>query len=240
MIESMGFFEEKIAIQQLSEVTASVTKALEDGRDLGFNSRKLSALFDDTPECVFLKDCNGRIIYSNESHDELYASQLPSSTVGLKSVTFLHSSMVQLSVSGDAMLINGCKQLKYHHLLGQPDGSEVPVNSVKLPLLNAQGTIQGILGLTKPLTPLARHAVSAELQRLGSIVKNLRKEEKLITKYVCDGVSNKRIAEQIETPLRTVENRRRSVLKKLNIETTAELIKIIVRLEDAGLTQMGV
>ena len=232
--------EEESAIQQLNEATAHVAKAISNSRDLGFNSRKLSSLFSENQECVFLKDRSGRFIFTNESCKNFFSHQV-TSPVGMKSSSLLPNSVREVSQLSDQLILAGCERLKFKHDLELHDEGPVKAITIKLPFFSEDNQkILGIIGLSQTLQPVGQRVNDAELQRLGLIVNAMREEEKQVARFVCDGISNKVIAKQLETPLRTIENRRRNILKKLGIDSTAELIKIMVRMEDAGLINLGV
>ena len=239
MLDSLRPLDEDEAIRQLGETTASIAKTLATGRDLGFSSRKLSALFGESSECIFLKDRSTRIVYCNECFNRYYARQIDS-PIGLIGSSFLPAGVRALSESSDDMLVSGCHRVKLHHDVESENGDSFKAITVKLPLLGPKGCLHGIIGISKPLVRKGRPLDNAELQRLSTVLNGLREEEKAVAKFVCDGVSNKHIARRLDAPLRTVENRRRNVLKKLGLESTAQLIKLMVRLEDAGLIQFGV
>lgn len=56
---------------------------------------------------------------------------------------------------------------------------------------------------------------------------NITKREKEILKYIIEGFSNKDIAEELNKSIRTVENHRFSIMKKLGVHNAIELINIV-------------
>jgi len=60
---------------------------------------------------------------------------------------------------------------------------------------------------------------------LGESSRALTKREKEILSLVINGVSNSVIAEQLEISVRTVENHRANILRKVGVKNTAELVR---------------
>ncbi len=59
-----------------------------------------------------------------------------------------------------------------------------------------------------------------------SIKKLLSRQEKKVLKYLTDGFSSKEIAEKENLSCHTIETHRKNILKKLELNNTAELIKL--------------
>jgi len=57
---------------------------------------------------------------------------------------------------------------------------------------------------------------------------NLSTREKQVLKLVAEGASNKEIAEQLNISVRTVDHHRASLIEKLNLKSTAELIRYAI------------
>ncbi len=57
-----------------------------------------------------------------------------------------------------------------------------------------------------------------------SNIQNLSKREKEVLQHVAKGLRTKEIAEQLIVSTRTIETHRSNILKKLNVQNTAELI----------------
>jgi DNA-binding NarL/FixJ family response regulator len=57
---------------------------------------------------------------------------------------------------------------------------------------------------------------------------NLSIREKQVLKLVAEGASNKEIAEQLSISVRTVDHHRASLMEKLNLKSTAELIRYAI------------
>jgi len=60
---------------------------------------------------------------------------------------------------------------------------------------------------------------------MGESSRALTKREKEILSLVIDGISNSVIAERLEISVRTVENHRANILRKVGVKNTAELVR---------------
>ncbi len=61
--------------------------------------------------------------------------------------------------------------------------------------------------------------------RVGESGRSLTKREKEILAQVIDGISNANIADKLEISVRTVENHRANILRKVGVKNTAELVR---------------
>jgi len=57
----------------------------------------------------------------------------------------------------------------------------------------------------------------------------LTTREREVLKFIAEGISNKEIADLLFISVRTVENHRANIMRKLNIKSTANLIKYAIR-----------
>ncbi len=61
----------------------------------------------------------------------------------------------------------------------------------------------------------------------GSPVK-LSKKEMIILKQIVDGLNSRQIADKLELSVRTVDNHRANMMKKLSVKNAAELVKLAI------------
>jgi len=60
----------------------------------------------------------------------------------------------------------------------------------------------------------------------------LSPSERQVLDLVIDGTSNKSIAGQLDLSVRTVENRRRGIFQKMNADSVAELVRMILMVKN--------
>lgn len=66
--------------------------------------------------------------------------------------------------------------------------------------------------------------------RAGDVGKSLSEAERTVLALVAEGLTNKEIAHRLDRSIRTVENHRHRLTKKLGARSTAELVKVAVEL----------
>lgn len=102
---------------------------------------------------------------------------------------------------------------------------DVSVNT----LVNAIKTIhEGEIYYDRKISDLIIKAfINKNIKRygIGESSRALTKREKEILSLVIDGVSNSIIAERLEISVRTVENHRANILRKVGVKNTAELVR---------------
>ncbi len=64
---------------------------------------------------------------------------------------------------------------------------------------------------------------------------SLQPIENVVFKHLIAGESNKQIALRLDIGLRTVEGRRRSILKKMQAESMAELVQLVMLIDPTSL-----
>lgn len=103
---------------------------------------------------------------------------------------------------------------------------QLAVKAVKLGALNY---------IEKPLDedvflPIISEALEQVSFDSGLVTDSLTDVEKQVVALVAEGHSNKQIAHMIDRSIRTVENHRQRIQKKLNLSSSADLVKVAVRL----------
>lgn len=73
-----------------------------------------------------------------------------------------------------------------------------------------------------------RRAEQARCQELRDRLSTLTPSERIVLNLVVAGKANKVIAQRLEVSIRTVENRRRDVYKKMQAESAVELVRLVV------------
>lgn len=72
------------------------------------------------------------------------------------------------------------------------------------------------------------HQKKQELKELQGRLSSLSRREREVLEHIGEGLANKVIAAELGISVRTVENHRAKLLEKLNVRSTAGLIKVMV------------
>jgi FixJ family two-component response regulator len=78
---------------------------------------------------------------------------------------------------------------------------------------------------------VARRAAGEQWDDVGRRLGELTSREREVLEMVLTGIPNKAIAGRLEITERTVELRRASLMKKLNVQSTVELIRVVTQYE---------
>jgi FixJ family two-component response regulator len=74
----------------------------------------------------------------------------------------------------------------------------------------------------------ASRAAISHRQELRARLERLTSAERAVLDLIVAGKPNKAIAQRLDVSLRTIENRRRDVLQKLEVESVAELVRLVI------------
>jgi FixJ family two-component response regulator len=78
--------------------------------------------------------------------------------------------------------------------------------------------------------PVVKRALEEHEKRNSMINKPLTRTEKKILQLVVDGKGNKEIANLLTCSVRTVENHRYRISKKMNVDSTASMVRLAITL----------
>ncbi len=79
-----------------------------------------------------------------------------------------------------------------------------------------------------------RRAEKQELAEVTTRMASLNEKEKQVLDMIVSGQPNKVMANKLDVSLRTIENRRRTVFTKLDTQTVAELVALVLKQRAAG------
>lgn len=71
--------------------------------------------------------------------------------------------------------------------------------------------------------------ITTEVLDKDKNLTKLSKKERLILRYIADGLSSREIADQLKLSIRTVSNHRANIIRKTKARNTAELVKMAVK-----------
>lgn len=77
----------------------------------------------------------------------------------------------------------------------------------------------------------ARRAASAQWHELSQLLELLTDKERDALAMILEGIPNKNMAHRLEISERAVEMRRSSIMRKLRVHSTAELIRLVTQYE---------
>lgn len=123
----------------------------------------LRTLIDNIPDYIFVKDQEGRFILSNRAH-AAGAGVTPEELVGKKAEeVFAVDDAQQLHGDDEVVLQTGQMLVNQERFTSNQNGEKKWVLTTKVPLRDRQGTITGLVGITRDVTE--RKQVEEKLKR---------------------------------------------------------------------------
>ena len=111
-------------------------------------------------------------------------------------------------------------------------------DAVRAMKLGALDYVEKPFSSKKSLIQVARRALQIatsaqqnrmEIEEIGAKMAKLTEREHEVLKQVADGLSSKEIAHAMDVGIRTVESQRFSIMKKLEAESIAQLVRMVLR-----------
>ena len=77
------------------------------------------------------------------------------------------------------------------------------------------------------------------MRELQDRFDQLTEQEKLVLDLMVSGTPNKQIASDLDISLRTVQFRRANIMQKLNVESRADLVRLVSKIDSRGSEQLA-
>jgi PAS domain S-box-containing protein len=113
----------------------------------------LATLVDALPDNVFAKDKEGRYFLNNRAHAEFHGMSVHESLVGKKARDFMPPGSAEISEAADALILSGKRRShQAERLRTNARGESRWLLTTKVPLLDAKGEVQGVIGISRDIT----------------------------------------------------------------------------------------
>lgn len=138
------------ALNDVEEKNISLTQTLEA---LSKSQSLLQSIIDASPIRVFWKDRDLRYLGCNPLFAKDAGKQRPEDLIGKDDYQMGWSEQAELYQNDDRQIINsGIPKLGFEEPQTKPDGQRIWLSTSKVPLKNAEGEIDGILGIYDDIT----------------------------------------------------------------------------------------
>ena len=188
---------------------------------------------------VHIKTADGRLLLTNQRYEELFAGE--QSSLGRLAKSFLDPTILTVSRCSDDLIIAGCGELFFSHSGVDAHGRAMKLESFKGSLLGAGQPNWAIFGVTNMLeiTKEDPQLRLLPLSRSWRLFSSLKDREQQTATLIAKGTRVKDIATSLGVSEKTVDNTRASLLEKLSLDQPADLIKLMVRIQDSGFADFG-
>lgn len=194
--------------------------------------RYLSVIQDQLEFIVRWRD-DGTRTFVNESycaHCQLNAEELIGSDF-MSSI--VEEDRAELTQSLSMLTVN--KPVVIHdHRVVMPDGRVVWERWTHRALFNPQGKLIEFQSVGSDVTSVRRREEYAQARvQASSRLQALSEREYDVMRLVVAGDANKIIARKLELSIKTIEKHRSSLMKKLNVRSVPELVRLALMMENA-------
>lgn len=113
----------------------------------------LKVVMDTLPGRVFFKDKEGRYVYVNKQFDEFYNKDGIGEVVGKTNIDIHPTEELAAKYSReDNEVIKNKRSIKAETILYSEDGEEIYTEAVKVPVIDKNGDVSGVVGLVLDIT----------------------------------------------------------------------------------------
>lgn len=132
---------------------SDITERKQAEEKLETERQLLSTLIDNLPDYVFVKDVNSRLILDNIAHRRLLGATTLEQVVGRTDFDFFPSELASLYIADEQKIIqSGEAMINREEPVIDRDGNQRWLLTTKVPLLDRQGVITGIVGINHDIT----------------------------------------------------------------------------------------
>lgn len=191
---------------------------------------RLFAVLDDCKGSYFVKDSAGLITYASPEFVCQFSGG--EDVTGQRESDFMPEDVRPLLARADDLVLKQQRVAAFLFRFAHADGLEVSVQTHRVPLVSGDEVV-GMFGVAHELLPGQGAEQTARLVSMEELAR-LDERERELAQMLSHGAINKQLASHFDVSIRSVENWRRSLLSKLELETIPALTRWVVRMEDFG------
>ncbi len=215
-----------VSVADAAKETRKLTQQIRVAGGRLLSHELLASVIDNLPDCVYVKDLNGRYLASNSGHRKILGEYELSAVLGKTIYDFLPLEMADKVSQLDRQVLDNYEEIYDREILLElPDGSQRWESITKVPLILSDGSMRGLVGITKDVTERrlaeeklvkANHELEASRQRLVQALTDLRRsndsmqrmQEQLIEveKHYSVGRLASGVAHEVKNPLAIIKS----------------------------------
>ncbi|NEP78159.1 MAG: response regulator [Okeania sp. SIO3B3] len=167
-------------------VTNDITETRIAQQELRKERKLLRALIDSIPDIIFYMDVNGTYLACNKAFEQ-YLDKSREEIIGKTDLDLFPQDLIEISRFYCAKILISPETYQYEEVLKYPDGSLYAVDTLISPLLNEEGKLIGIIGVSRDISQrkegeeelkqakeLAEQATRAKSQFLATMSHEVR------------------------------------------------------------------
>ncbi len=204
------------------------------------HGRSPQAFLDSQQDCIYAKTAEGQVVFANQSEQETFGGRVW--IVGRYDNAFLSENIAPVAKASDCLLKAGCRQIEFEHVGTDVRGRKLLLRTFKYSLAEMEIEQIAVFGVTRILEVYqeAEASPTKDLWDRWQAFQRLDAQEVEVAVRMVRGEKVREIAGALQVASRTIDNRRASILKKLEITNPYELTALMVRLQDSGYIDFGI
>lgn len=191
--------------------------------------KRFESIVEATTDLVCMTDSQGAFLYLNKAGRSFFGFGPDQCLSGMTRADLLPDwAYLVVTQTGIPMAIqNGSWSGETAFL--SPDKQEIPVSQVILAHKNAQGNVEFISSIARDITKQNQaERVARERAVANAKLSILSPREEEVLRLVVTGKANKVVAKELDLSEKTIEKHRSNLMKKLQVHTLAELVRLAV------------
>ncbi|KYG67814.1 PAS domain-containing sensor histidine kinase [Bdellovibrio bacteriovorus] len=202
-------------------IVQDITKVKETENILRYQQELLNGLFDSSPSIIYVKDLEGRYILASRQF-EILMGKSKDEILGKTDFDLFAERDALRHVRNDHQMIRTRKAEKIEDAILLPDGSEKQYISEKFPLMDAQGSVLALAGVSTDIT---------ELHRYQKELLKAKEEAELGTKAKSEFLAN--MSHEIRTPMNSIMGMAEVLLESPLDEDQRSYVTILSRASES-------
>lgn len=137
------------------------------------NNAKLSAVINSIPDFIFYKNKESKYTGLNKAYAK-FLGEKPENIIGNTDYEFFNQKNAKTFLNSDKNIINTGEDFLFEEWTQDFDGNEIYLNTRKTPLINSEGNIFGVVGVSRNLTKLkiTENELKEKQEKLNLIYDN--------------------------------------------------------------------
>ncbi len=154
-----------------------ITEARRAEEDLTREQYLMNALMNNLPDHIYFKDKESRFIRINKAHSESFGLSRPGEELGKTDFDFFTEEHARQAYEDEQAIILSGKPLVQEERETRANRPDTWVSTIKLPLLNHEGTIIGTFGISRDITERKKSEAEIEVKNQQLEQMNAEKDK---------------------------------------------------------------
>ena len=183
--KGQGIFDPGGKLLWLDGAIFDITERKQAEEALKREQTLLRSLIDNIPDCIFYKDANGVYQAGNSALEELVGRK-KTEIIGLTDFELFPQDLADFFREQDRLVMVQGKPRRNEEWVEYPDGQRRLLDTLKTPLVSAEGTLMGIIGISRDITERKQQEEALRLIVEGTAAKTGSNFFRSCTRYLAE------------------------------------------------------